>query len=332
MARRQAKNVTGIPRIPNIRVHDAWVYFRCISCQRDNFTRIGQTLLTPDDAFETAEWKCEFCDFVHARDEPLPFEEWHKSARKAGSLAAVRFWKGFFTAATAHPESYWKQCNTCGRVLPFNAFSRHQGWGPLARQMECRACKAAINAILNPRRTKEQLQEGSVRRRAGDLLLEGQNERIEHAAIFERFGHKCFKTGKPLRLSERDTWAIDHICPSRYLYPLTRENAALLSREANENKRDQWPSKFYTNSELKRLAEITGGNLELWASPEPILNTRIDVDAAVTRALEVRERSNLHKRIVQLKQFLMDYELVDRLADANRKRLGIESGRQSKTK
>ena len=117
------------------------------------------------------------------------------------------------------------------------------------------------------------------------------------------------------------------------LYPLTTKNAGrLLSKEANDNKRDQWPSKFYTNSELKRLAEITGGNLELWASPRARLNSEIDVDAAVRRALEVREHSNLHKRIVQLKQFLADYGLIGQLSTANKRLLGLEVGRQSKTK
>ena len=328
--RRQARNVTGIPRIANIAMHDAWVHFRCVSCHGDNCIRIGKSLLAPGDALETAEWKCEHRDFVHAKDEPLPFAHWDEKARKSGSLPAVRFWTGFFKSATERPDSYWKQCNTCSRVLPFNAFSRHEGWGPLERQMECRACKGAINAILNPKRTREQLQEGARSRRAGDLLLEGQNERIDLADLFERFEHRCFKTGKPLKIDERNTWEIDHICPSRYLYPLTRANAALLSRGANENKRDQWPSKFYTNSELKRLAEITGGNLELWSSPSPVLNTRVDVDAAVRRALEVRERSNLHKRIVQLKQFLMDYKLLDRLSADTARRLGIETGSQSK--
>jgi hypothetical protein len=288
--------------------------------------------VTPPQALETAEWKCEACDFVHAKDEPLPFDDWPIEARTVGSLGALRFWKGFFTTATERPDSYWKQCNCCGRVLPFNAFSRHEGWGPLERQMECRACKATINAILNPKRTKQQLHEGSVRRRTGDLLLEGQDERLDLRDLFERFGGRCFKTGQALDFDDRSGWRVDHICPSRWLYPLTRENAALLSREANENKRDQWPSKFYTNSELKRLADLTGGTLVIWSSEQPILNPHVDVDAAVTRALEVRERSNLNKRIVQLKQFLMDYELVDRLSEANKKRLGIEVSRQSKTK
>ena len=102
---------------------------------------------------------------------------------------------------------------------------------PLERQMECRACKAVINAKLNPKRTKRQLHEASVRRRVADLLLEGENETIDPKALFKRFGGKCFKSGKKLDIAKRRMWAIDHILPSKFLYPLTTANAALLSRD-----------------------------------------------------------------------------------------------------
>ena len=103
--------------------------------------------------------------------------------------------------------------------------------------MECRSCKGAINAILNPKRTKQQLHESSVRRRIADLFLEGENETIDIQDLFERFESKCFKTKKPLDINKRKTWAIDHILPSKYLYPLKKENAALLSKSANETER-----------------------------------------------------------------------------------------------
>ena len=82
--RRKAENETGIPRIPNIPIHDAWVYFCCVACQRNNFIRIGQSLLSPLESLETSEWKCEFCDFVHAKDEPLPFEHWPQQVPQGG--------------------------------------------------------------------------------------------------------------------------------------------------------------------------------------------------------------------------------------------------------
>ena len=86
------------------------------------------------------------------------------------------------------------------------------------------------------------------------MLLQGENEKISIKELFERFGRRCFKTKKPLDIKDRSSWAIDHVLPSRYLYPLTISNAALLSKEANDNKRDRWPSEFYSNSELIELA------------------------------------------------------------------------------
>ena len=253
----------------------------------------------------------------------MPFPNWPRQFRQYTALSAERFWLGFFRIATEHPESYWKQCNACGRILPFDAFSKHAGWGPLERQMECRGCKGAINAILNVLRTPEQLHEGSVRRRVAELLLKGQDQRIDHEDLFRRFGGKCFKTGRHLNIRERRGWAIDHILPSQFLYPLSVENAALLSREANNAKAGAWPNQFYTNNQLIELSRITGADLNLLASRDPIVNRNIDVNACVTRFFRVRERSNLKKRLNELRKLLTDYALVDQLSPQNKKILGL---------
>ena len=155
------------------------------------------------------------------------------------------------------------------------------------------------------------------------MLLTGENERIAIDALFKKFGGKCFKTGKPLDIKKRKTWAIDHILPSRYLYPLTVPNAALLSRGANENKRDCWPSEFYTNNELIHLAKITGADLSLLARKKPVVNQDIDVNACIARFLTVRERSNLTKRIGELVKLLRDNKLLSQVSAANRKLLGL---------
>jgi hypothetical protein len=235
----------------------------------------------------------------------------------------LRFWEGFFRIATENSEAYWKQCNVCGRILPFSAFSKHSGWGILERQMECRSCKGAINAVLNPKRTKQQLQESSVRRRIADLFVESENQNIDIEDLFKRFDSKCFKTGKELDINQRNTWNIDHILPSKNLYPLNVANAALLSTEANSNKRDMWPSKFYTNNELIELARITSANLELLSSPKPIMNHNIDVNNGVAKYLQVREMSDLPKRIKEIKKILEVYQLTDNLSDENKKLLGL---------
>lgn len=326
MSRRKTKHKTGIARLEKIHFHDAWVAFTCIKCKKLNTIRIGTKLLSPGEAYKIAKWKCKYCKYIHSSKTALPFKGWPKEFKKPGSIYAQRFWEAFFRISTEHPESYWKQCNVCGRVLPFSAFSKHIGWGPLERQMECRNCKGVINAKLNPLRTKEQLYESSIKRRIADLLLEGENEKISSTffkELFKRFDSKCFKTKKPLNIKDRKSWAIDHILPSKYLYPLTIQNAALLSREANNSKSEKWPSEFYTSSELIKLAKITGANLNLLSSKKPIINPNIDVDACVTRFLSVRERSNLSKRLKELRGLLIAYDLVDKLSEKNKKMLGL---------
>lgn len=300
MTRRKTTNRTGINRIEGIAFHDAWVAFVCVNCQSLNFVRIGQQLLKPSEAFEECVWGCAKCGFVHSKEADIPLHNWDDTLRSAESEPAEYFWKGFFRAATEHADSYWKQCNACGRILPFAAFSRHAGWGPLERQMECRACKGAINAVLNPKRTSQQLHEASVRRRVADLFLESENESVNIDELFERFGGRCFKTKQVLDQQQRDTWAIDHILPSKWLYPLTKANSALLSRAANEAKRDRWPSEFYTNSELIELARLTGADLTLLTRSEPVVNDRLDINRGVERYLQVREQSNLEKRVKEI--------------------------------
>lgn len=323
MARRKTVNRTGLPRIEGIPYHDAWVGFICLSCKELTNINIGQELLSPKTGYETAEWKCTKCDFLHCRESDLPFENWEEESKLAESTTAQRFWEAFFRIATEHPESYWKQCNTCGRILPFAAFSKHSGWGPLERQMECRSCKGSINAILNPKRTKQQLHESSVRRRIADLLVEGENEFVDIEDLFKRFGSKCFKTGVKLDINKRESWDIDHILSSKYLYPLNKKNAALLSKDANNNKREKWPSQFYTNNELIELAKITGADLSTIANKTPIINTNINVNKCVERYLQVREKSHLPKRIKELKKIIEDYGLISSLSKANRDLLGF---------
>lgn len=323
MPRRKTKNITGLSRIEGIPFHEAWVGFICLSCKKLNNIRIGNSLLEPQTAYETCQWECSKCGYIHSKNSDLPFEHWDEDFTIAESIKAQRFWEAFFRIATENSESYWKQCNTCGRILPFSSFSKHSGWGPLERQMECRSCKGAINAMLNPKRTKQQLHESSVRRRIADLLVEGENEKIDIEDLFKRFDNKCFKTGVKLDIKNRASYEIDHIVPSRWLYPLKKENACLLSSEANSNKKGKWPSEFYTNNELIELAKITGADLSLLASKTPVINSNINVNSCVEKYLQVREKSHLPKRIKELKKILTDYKLVDNLSKANKKLLGF---------
>ncbi len=328
MARRKSVNKTGISHIPGVPTKDIWISYTCLSCGHVNYENIGEHILRPEDAFDKCSWKCAKCGFVHSKDADLPkkFKNWAPKLRKNDSNTCKNFWRAFFTLATANPEYYWKQCTTCGRVLPSTSFAKHAGWSEIEKQQECKACKAAINSLLNPERTKEQLQESGARRRIGDLMHPDPNYKpySDIKDLFQRFGGKCFKTGKPLDINKRKEWNIDHIIPSAYFYPLTKENAALLSKGANESKRATWPSEVYTNQQLVELARITGADLTLLSSPEPIYNTNIDPNMAVQRYLhKVRSQSTLNKRVKELKKILTEAKLVDKLSDENKKLLGL---------
>ena len=323
MARRKTVNKTGIERLSSVDAFDAWVGFVCVNCGYQNHVRIGKTLTRPAHAYDNATWNCTKCKYAHSKNSPLPFRNWPSASTLAQSLPAQRFWQGFFRTCTEYPSSHYKQCNCCGRILPFADFSQHGEWGPLERQMECRACKGGVNAILNRLRTAQQLHEASVRRRVADLLLQGINAPPVIDELFKRFQSKCFKCGQALHQTARNTWDIDHILPSRYLYPLRVENAALLCKGCNNSKHGRWPSQFYTNGELINLSKLTGADLTRLASPAPIVNRDIDVNAGVTRYLTVRQHSNLAKRIEELKELLEEYELVDDLSAKNRQLLGF---------
>jgi DNA-directed RNA polymerase subunit RPC12/RpoP len=71
MARRKTVNKTGILRVEGIPYHDAWVAYKCVSCQEMNYVQVGQQLLTPQEAIETAVWKCEHCGYVHSKETDL---------------------------------------------------------------------------------------------------------------------------------------------------------------------------------------------------------------------------------------------------------------------
>ncbi len=174
--------------------------FICWKCRELTTIDIDGKVIAPQTAFESSNRPCGKCGYVHCKDSDLPFKDWPSEFSNHESVRAERFRPGFFRIATGHPESYWKQCNTCGRVLPFSAFSKHSGWGALGRQRGCRSCKGAINAVLNPRRTRQQLHEASAKRRIADLLLEGENKPLDLKDLFRRFESKCFKCAKVLGL------------------------------------------------------------------------------------------------------------------------------------
>ena len=72
-----------------------WVGFVCLKCRALTTIDIGAKLIDPQWAFETANWPCQKCGYVHSKDSDLPFKDWPPEFTNHKSLKAERFWLGF---------------------------------------------------------------------------------------------------------------------------------------------------------------------------------------------------------------------------------------------
>lgn len=149
-------------------------------------------------------------------------------------------------------------------------------------QLECRFCKKfAVNAPHNVQRSSAQMKEDSARRRSIEQLLAklypGSAQlryRHEHGgteladAVWERFGKRCFNCGEALPTAK--SMRLDHTRPLALLWPLDG-SATALCNSCNSKKRDRAPSDFYTGSQLKALAKVTGVPLSELRDPSPNL-------------------------------------------------------------
>ena len=177
-------------------------------------------------------------------------------------------------------------------------------------QLECRSCKKYyVNLPLNPMRDSTQHREDSLRRRALEVLvdqllgrewiyhktrLEKETEFDVH--IWERFGRKCFNCGR--KLQQPKDMALDHTMPLAMLWPLD-ETATCLCNTCNSQKRDKFPTDFYSEDKLVKLAEISGLSKECLHS----------------RRVNMKVLKELKRRVVWFfDEFLMnpDYQKVRR--------------------
>lgn len=134
------------------------------------------------------------------------------------------------------------------------------------------------------------------------------NPKINSKKIEDRYGHRCFCCGRDLsKVADRREKPLDHTLPVYYLWPLSTENATLLCRDCNGNKSGAWPSKFYDDSQLKKLSVLTGFDYDLLAgepqyNPEAIaqLHNSEKVDALLIKfAAYMDEVIKLRNRILK---------------------------------
>jgi hypothetical protein len=222
-----------------------------------------------------------------------------------------------------------KKCSYCGRLLPLDpkrpsalAFHKHND-KKSGHQNECRACKKwRINDSFNPKRTPDQFHESSTINRERALflrepaILQAIKDRDGDglkSIVWKRFGKKCFKCGRHLKLDEVE---LDHTRPFAYLWPID-EHATCLCGECNNHKKDRFPAEFYSPQELRALARIVGlplGELVQRTVCEPELRRIIRNIAHFADTWDPRTFNAVARKVSEIEA---DTDLFEILKDAN---------------
>ena len=220
-----------------------------------------------DEIPEDFEIRCPKCGFVHRSGEVVKFFDFKVQNKTTGKVVE----KGEFSILIEDyisEASRYKYCILCCALKPIEFFDNHASRNS-GRQGECRLCKALYNSIKNQTRIGDQHREAAQKRRLY-VDITG-TAKIDSSAIRAKFDNRCYKcppTSVPLGPREGH---LDHTLPVSYLWPLTTNNATLLCDKHNGEKSGKWPSEYYTKTELKRLAVLTGIDYEILAG-EPRVN------------------------------------------------------------
>lgn len=274
--------------------------FQCLNSECEEFIFVKKKEIGED--FEIV---CPSCGFILRSGDETQFFE-YKLIVTDSVIEEGRF-------AILHDDylneaQEYKYCTLCNTMKPLHLFDHHSA-RVSGRQGECRICKKLYNAIKNQSRIPDQHREAAQKRRMY-LDLSG-SEKINSEDIYKRFDYRCFKCEKLLRNVSEQERPLDHTLPAVFLWPLTTENATLLCREHNGEKSGKWPSEYYSDSELKQLAVITGIAYETLSgpahyNPEAIahLKQSENVDKLLNKyAAYMSEIIKLRNRILQYEKF-----------------------------
>lgn len=237
--------------------------FQCLNpkCTEFLFVRLDEIV----DAFDI---ECPECGFRMKSGEESKFYDYkllHKTEYKTLEEGEFSILHDNYIAEAQE----YKYCIVCNTIKPEYLFDKH-GSRKSGRQGECKLCKGVYNTIKNQTRISDQHREAAQKRRLYIDLAGG--EKINSKEILERFDNKCFKCGMDLSTVEKPgERPLDHTLPAYYLWPLTTYNATLLCQRHNGEKSGKWPSDYYSENELKKLAVITGIDYKILCG-EPYYN------------------------------------------------------------
>ena len=240
--------------------------FQCLNPECTEFIFVRE-----DEIGEDFSIACPTCGYVHESGGETKFYDYSMDVNDDSGVpvsVATGSFSIYHDDYIAEAKLY-KYCIVCNAIKPLEFFDRHASRAS-GHQGECRLCKKAYNEIKNGTRLTDQHREAAQKRR---LLLDvAGSPKINSREIEDRYGQKCFCCGKDLSaVTDKREKPLDHTLPVYYLWPLSTENATLLCRDCNGNKSGTWPSDFYDDSHLRRLAIVRGFDYDI-LSGEPQYN------------------------------------------------------------
>lgn len=225
------------------------VSFKVFQCP--NPSCIAWFTVPTDDLIEAFDLTCRSCGDLVSSGQVRTIYSYQLQDTASGSILSAADFDLLIDDYVAEAVEY-KYCIICATLKPLDAFGRHAA-RKTKRQGECRQCKNVYNSLKNGTRTADQHREAAQKRR---LYVDiGGQHRIDTTKISDRFGGRCFHCDI---IVDASTSNIDHTLPAYYLWPVTTETATLLCRDDNGAKGNKWPSDFYQDDQLRRLAVITG--------------------------------------------------------------------------
>ncbi len=277
--------------------------FQCLNSACREFIFVRQ-----DELGDDFELVCPSCKLAMRSGDETQFYEYKLIDQRDDPITEEGSFSILHNEYIAEAQEY-KYCIICNTIKPFALFDHHRS-RKSGRQGECRLCKKIYNSIKNKTRLTDQHREAAQKRRM--YLDISVSTKINSEETYKRFGYRCFKCQKNLRKAGAKERPLDHTLPVVYLWPLTTENATLLCREHNSEKSNQWPSDYYSDDELKKLAILTGIPYDTLAGPahyNPIaierLKTTEQVDSLLTKY------SAYMPEIIKLRNRILERECFD---------------------
>ena len=240
-----------------------YIGFQCLNPECTNFIAVEKDLLSPD--FEIV---CPECGYVHQAGGETVFYDYEVVVQ--GEVVDSGTFSIYHDDYIEEADEY-KYCIVCNTLKPIHMFDNHRS-RKSGHQGECRLCKKAYNEIKNGTRTTDQHREAAQKRRLV-VDVSGQT-RVNSKEVYARYSYCCFNCGKDLSTVQSPTERpLDHTLPVYYLWPLDTATATLLCHDCNGGKSGKWPSEFYDDYHLRKLAIMTGIDYHLLAG-NPVYNPK----------------------------------------------------------